>query len=59
MRVPAINSIESQASSVFRTVLTGSRGEGALPTKQTNLLAARVRGSPVRGTRQGSVTFSP
>ena len=26
MRVPAINSIESQASSVFCTVLTGSRG---------------------------------
>jgi len=24
-----------------------SRGEGVLPTKQANLLAARVRGSPV------------
>jgi hypothetical protein len=35
------------------------RGESVLPTKQTNLLAARVRGSPVRGTRQGGATLAP
>jgi hypothetical protein len=35
MRVPAINSIESQASSVFRTVLTGF-ARGGRSTNQAN-----------------------